>query len=153
NDHNSRVNLLSFNSDDDDIELNESLQPSDICINFPVAEITYSADLSESFSNFIDDDEGALYKIYGHLFARKVLVGGKLFIDDFKPATPTQTDMFKSLLTWAYNLAKYSKVNPFNNLSAPDFFPKIRTLDGENLNTYEKLTNWMNNLYKNNMVD
>src|SRR4051794_40023701 len=32
NDHDSRTNLLSFNNN----ELNEALQPSDICINFPV---------------------------------------------------------------------------------------------------------------------
>ncbi|CAG8663654.1 18913_t:CDS:2 [Rhizophagus irregularis] len=30
NDHTSHVNLLSFNSDDDDVELDESLQPSDL---------------------------------------------------------------------------------------------------------------------------
>ncbi|UZO15561.1 uncharacterized protein OCT59_006979 [Rhizophagus irregularis] len=28
-----------------------SLEPSDICINFPDAEITYTADLSKSFLN------------------------------------------------------------------------------------------------------
>src|SRR5437764_10136651 len=44
----SHTNLLSFYSDDNNvnyIEFNEALQPSDICINFPVAEITYNADL------------------------------------------------------------------------------------------------------------
>ncbi|CAG8753558.1 6875_t:CDS:2, partial [Rhizophagus irregularis] len=36
NDRNSRKNLLSFNSaDDSDVELDDSLQPSDIFINFP----------------------------------------------------------------------------------------------------------------------
>ncbi|CAG8663376.1 17824_t:CDS:2, partial [Rhizophagus irregularis] len=52
NDSNSRENLLRFNCEDNEVELDESLQPSDICINFPVAEITYIADLLESFSNF-----------------------------------------------------------------------------------------------------
>ncbi|PKY63429.1 hypothetical protein RhiirA4_492323, partial [Rhizophagus irregularis] len=67
--------------------------------------------------------------------------------------TSAQADAFKSLLTWTYNLAKYNKENPFTNLPTLDFFPKIRTLDGEDLNTYEKLINWMTNLYKNNIVD
>src|SRR3954454_10792111 len=72
NDHSSHTNLLSFDSDDNNInyiELNEALQPSDIYINFPVAEITYNANLSESFLNFMNDDE-VLYKQYGHLFAK-----------------------------------------------------------------------------------
>ena len=62
-------------------------------------------------------------------------------------------DSFKSLLTWAYNSAKYDKENPFNNLSALNFFPKIRTSHGEKLDTPEKLTNWLKNLYHNNMAD
>ncbi|GET61960.1 kinase-like domain-containing protein [Rhizophagus irregularis DAOM 181602=DAOM 197198] len=41
----------TFNSNNNGIEFNEALEPSDICINFPVAEITYTADLSKSFSN------------------------------------------------------------------------------------------------------
>ncbi|PKY58188.1 hypothetical protein RhiirA4_429528 [Rhizophagus irregularis] len=44
-------NLLSFNSNNNGIEFNEALEPLDICVNFPVAEITYTADLSKSFSN------------------------------------------------------------------------------------------------------
>ncbi|UZO15506.1 uncharacterized protein OCT59_006926 [Rhizophagus irregularis] len=147
----SRVNLLSFNSDNN-IDYDKTLQPSDICINFPVFEITYTADFSESFLNSRDSGV-TLYEKYGHLFARKVLVGGKLFINGLKSATSAQADAFKSLLTWTYNLAKYNKENLFMNLPTPNFFPKIRTLDGEDLNTYEKLTNWMTNLYKNNMVD
>ncbi|CAB4388328.1 unnamed protein product [Rhizophagus irregularis] len=147
----SRVNLLSFNSDNN-IDYDKTLQPSDICINFPVFEITYTADFSESFLNSRDSGV-TLYEKYGHLFARKVLVGGKLFINGLKSATSAQADAFKSLLTWTYNLAKYNKENLFMNLPTPNFFPRIRTLDGEDLNTYEKLTNWMTNLYKNNMVD
>ncbi|POG65397.1 hypothetical protein GLOIN_2v1861852, partial [Rhizophagus irregularis DAOM 181602=DAOM 197198] len=141
NDHNSRINLLKFNSVNHFIEGSQS---SDISINFPVAEITYSADL---LANFMEDES------YGHLFAKKILVGGKLFIDDLKSATSTQTDSFKFFLTWVYDSAKYSKENPFNNLTGLNFLPKIRTLDGKDLNTYEKLTSWMNNLYQNDVVD
>jgi hypothetical protein len=152
NDPNSRTNMLSFNLDDNN-ELNEALRPSDICINFPVAEITYNADLLESFSNYMDDDE-TLYETYGHLFARKLLVGGTLFVDDFKSITSKQQiDSFKSLLTWVYNSVKYNKQNPFNNLSASNFFPKSRTSGGEKLHAPEDLINWMNKLYQDNMLD
>jgi hypothetical protein len=143
NDRDSHVNLLSFNSNNNGIELSEALQPSDICINFPIAEVTYTANLSKSFSN------GTSYETYGHLFAKKVLTGGKIFIDDFKPATSTQADMLKSFLTVAYDSAKYDKKNPFNNLSSLDFFPKIRTSDGEDLNAPYKLANWLNSLFQN----
>src|ERR1051325_6393910 len=112
------------------IEFDETLQPSDLCINFPVAEITYDANLLESFSNFMGDDE-TLHEVYGHSFARKVLVGGKLFIDYFKSATPTHIDIFKSVSTWTYDSAKYCKESPFSHLSDLDFWPKIRTSDGE----------------------
>ncbi|CAB4414886.1 unnamed protein product [Rhizophagus irregularis] len=153
NDRGSNVNLLSLNSNDNETELNEALQPSDICINFPIAEITYTAALSKSFSNFMDDGKGTLYKTFGHLFAKKVLTGGKIFIDDFKPATSTEEEMFKSFLTVAYESAKYDKKNPFNNISALDFFPKIRTSDGEDLSAPHKLANWLNTLYQMNKPD
>jgi hypothetical protein len=71
NDSNSRENLLRFNCEDNEVELDESLQSSDICINFPVAEITYRADLLESFSNLnVNDNAGKSYETYGHLYAR-----------------------------------------------------------------------------------
>ncbi|RGB40275.1 hypothetical protein C1646_663991 [Rhizophagus diaphanus] len=152
NDHNSHVNLLSFNSDDNDVELNEPLRSSDICINFPVAEITYTANLSESFSNFMDEEK-SLCEIYGHLFPRKILIGGKLFIDDLNSATLKQIDTLKFFLTWAYNSVKHKKETPFNNLSVLNFFPKMVTLDGQDLNTCEKLINWMKNLYQVDITD
>ncbi|GBB87407.1 hypothetical protein RclHR1_13880002 [Rhizophagus clarus] len=127
------INFLSINS----------LQSSDICINFPVIEITCTADLSSN------DD----VTLYGHRFPRKILIGGKLFINDLTSATLTQIDMFKSFLIWAYDSAKYKKENPFNNYSAFKFFPKITTSDGENLNNHDKLTNWMKNLYQKNKYD
>ncbi|CAB4474360.1 unnamed protein product [Rhizophagus irregularis] len=147
----SRVNLLSFNSDNN-IDYDKTLRLSDICINFPVAEISYTANLTESFLNFINNGVTS-YEKYGHLFARKVLVGGKLFINGLKSATSAQADAFKSNLSWIYNLARYNKETSFMNLPTSDFFPRVRTLDGEDLNTYEKLTNWMTNLYQNNMID
>ena len=61
-------NLLDF-----DWNFSTTLCPSDVCINFPIAEIAYNGDLLESFSNFMGDDE-ASYEMYGHLFAKRVLV-------------------------------------------------------------------------------
>ncbi|GBC08653.1 hypothetical protein RclHR1_00830004 [Rhizophagus clarus] len=151
NDRNSRVNLLSFNSDDDDVELNESLRPSDICVNFPVTEITYNVDLSESFSNFTDEE--IFYDTYGHLFPKKILIGGKLFIGDLNSATSTQIDMFKFFLTCVYDSIKNKRENPFKYLSTLNFIPKIMTSNRENLDSYEKLINWMNNLFQDVSTD
>ncbi len=124
------------------------LQPSDICINFPVAEITY---LSAPFLKFLDENE-ILHEICGHLFAKKILVSGKLFIDEFNSVTSTtstQIDLYKSHLMWAYKYAKCNEENPFNNLSTLYLSPNIRTSDGKLLDTPEKLTNWMSDLYQN----
>ena len=155
NDCDSRTNLLAFPFYDscqirNDTMPLQPLQPSDVCINFPVAEITYNADLSDSLSKLTGDNE-TLYEIYGHLFAKKILVGGKLFIDDFKSVTSTtstQIDLYKSYIIWVYDSAKYNEEIPFNNLTTLNFFP-IRTSDGKRLDTPEKLTNWMINLYQN----
>ncbi|RIA95376.1 kinase-like domain-containing protein, partial [Glomus cerebriforme] len=65
------------------------LQPVEVCINFPIAEITYKGDLLESFSKYADDDE-KLHESFGHFFARKILLGGKIFIKKFGLANQTQ---------------------------------------------------------------
>ncbi|GBC32599.2 hypothetical protein GLOIN_2v1798919 [Rhizophagus irregularis DAOM 181602=DAOM 197198] len=146
--------LSSFNSNENDGKLNESLRPTEICFNFPVAEITYNAGLSESFLNFTNDDEEKLFEMYGHLLPRKILIGGKLFIDGLESINSTQIDIFNSYLTWVYNFAKYKKEIPFNDLSAAqNHFPKITTTEGINLDTHEKLTDWMNNLYRDDKVE
>ncbi|CAG8495288.1 212_t:CDS:2, partial [Funneliformis caledonium] len=147
NDHKSRTNLLAIYPDN--ININKVLKPSDICILFPVAEITYNAESLKSFLSFMYDDDEKLHEMYGHLFSRKVLVGGKLFIDDFE-SDSTQIDAYKSHLTWAYDSAKYNKENSFITI---DFFPKIRTSDGKELNTLDKLAVWMDDLYQKNVVD
>ncbi|RIA91161.1 hypothetical protein C1645_822474 [Glomus cerebriforme] len=116
--------------------VNNTLQSSELCINFPIAEITYEGNLLESFLETMDNEEN-LHKLYGHFFARKTLIGGKLFIKnlDFATSTPsTQLDILKYHLFYVYNLAKL-------------------TLDGEELDTYEKLTIWMNNLHQKRMIN
>ncbi|PKK79144.1 HCP-like protein [Rhizophagus irregularis] len=123
------------------------LQTSDICINFPIAEITYKGDVSKSFSKCVDND-AILNKLYGHFFARKVLVGSKLLIKNLKLATQTQVDILKFYLLCTYSSAKYSTEISFNNSFALNLLPKIVTLDGDELNTHEKLAKWMSSLYQ-----
>ncbi|CAB4426627.1 unnamed protein product [Rhizophagus irregularis] len=126
---------------------NNMLQPSDMCINFPIAEITYKGDVSKSFSRCVNNN-AILNKLYGHFFASKVLVGSKLFIKNLKSATQTQIDILKFCLLCTYSSAKYSTGISFNNLFTLNLLPKIVTLDGDELNTHEKLAKWMNSLYQ-----
>ncbi|CAB4422123.1 unnamed protein product [Rhizophagus irregularis] len=128
------------------INMND-LRSVDTCINFPIAEITYKGDLME---NFFNDNESFTSD---HFVARKILVGGKLFIKEFSSITRTQSDILKFYLFRAYNSSKYSTKIQYNNLFDLNLLPKIVTLDGEELNTHEKLIEWMNNLYQNKMID
>ncbi|PKY12903.1 hypothetical protein RhiirB3_481036 [Rhizophagus irregularis] len=144
------VNLLNFNSDENNFIIN-TLQPSDLCINFPMVEVTYNSDLSESFSKYTNNDE-KLYKLYGHIFARKTLIGGKLFIKELNLATLTQIDLFKFYIFWTYNSAKHNIENPINDLPI-SYLPRINTLDGLLLDTPEKISNWFKDLYQNNVFD
>ncbi|RIA88006.1 hypothetical protein C1645_713539 [Glomus cerebriforme] len=123
-----------------------SHEDNDVSINFPIAEITYEGNLLESFSKYMDDEN--LHKLYGQLFARKTLIGGKLIIKDFNSATQTQINALKFYLYCAYNSAKYSIEIPFNNLFTLNLLPKIVTLGGIELNSHIKLVKWMNNLYQ-----
>ncbi|RIA99779.1 hypothetical protein C1645_811145 [Glomus cerebriforme] len=86
------------------------------CINFPIVEITYKGDLSESFSKCMDHDE-KLNESFGDFSARK-----------------------------------FSVEIHFNKLFTLDLLPKITTSNGEEF-TYEKLTKWMKDLYRNKMID
>ncbi|CAB5199807.1 unnamed protein product [Rhizophagus irregularis] len=136
---------MSINSGDNELKI-------DTCINFPVVEIVYNGNLLESFLNYTSDEK-KLCELYGYYFARRVLVGGQLFIIDFNSATQTQVDILKFYLFCIYNSAKYSIEIKFSNLFTLDLLPKLITLDGERINTHEKLTNWMNKLYKKKMVN
>ncbi|CAB5383754.1 unnamed protein product [Rhizophagus irregularis] len=125
-----------------------TLQPSNTCINFPIAEITYKGELLKSFSECMNDNNANLHTLYGRFYARKVLIGNKLFIKDLNLATPAQIDVLKFCLFCTYNSAKYSIEILFNSLFTLNLLPKIVTLDGEVLNTYEKLYKWMISLYQ-----
>ncbi|CAB5369751.1 unnamed protein product [Rhizophagus irregularis] len=117
----------------------------DICINFPVAEMIYNGNLIESFLNYMDVDEVVA--------ARKFLVGSRLFIKDFNLATITQIDILKFYLFYVYRLTKCSTEVQFDDLFTLNLLPKIVTSDGEELDTHEKLTRWMNNLHQKKMID
>jgi hypothetical protein len=111
----------------------------DICIDFPIIEITYKDDLKLKYFQINSNGD--------EFFTRKISVGGKLFIKEANSVTQTQIDILKFYLFCAYNLTKYSIEVQSNNLFTLNLLPKIQTLDGKELNTYEKLTKWMNNLY------
>lgn len=127
-----------------DINVND-LRPADTCITFPIAEITYNADLLETFN--INDES------FGHFYAKKILIGGKLFIKEFSSATQTQVDILKFYLFCTYNSSKYSTEIQFNNLFGLNLLPKLVTSNEEELNTLEKLIEWANNLYQYKMTD
>ncbi|CAG8740546.1 16988_t:CDS:2, partial [Funneliformis caledonium] len=145
NNPNIPTNLFTIDKyNDDDFE---KLKPSDVCVNFPVVEITYRTDLSDSFKNFTDG--GNIHELYGHVFASKILVGGQIFIKDFNLASSIQKDILKLYLIWAYNSAKDDE-NSFNNNSfGLNFLPRIETSNGVNLGTPKKLSNWFDENYEN----
>ncbi|EXX57343.1 Ack1p [Rhizophagus irregularis DAOM 197198w] len=139
-----KSNLLDFNSK---TEFNDSLKQLDLCINFPVAEITYKADFVKSFSA---DEE------YGHIIAKKFIAGGQLFIKSFKdfPKHVQQVDILKFYLALAYNSAKNIngiKYDYFDLIRT--FLPRIETSSGKEIKTPKELANWMNDLYQNNTIE
>ncbi|CAI2175513.1 10360_t:CDS:2 [Funneliformis geosporum] len=121
---------------------------SDVCINFPVVEITYRADRLESFSKLTDDES------YGHFIAKTFLAGGQLLIKNFDLGTPTQRDILKFYISWAYNMARNNNETPFNKNSF-DFsnLPRLETSKGVILNTLQKLSNWLRKLYLYNIIN
>ncbi|CAB5369950.1 unnamed protein product [Rhizophagus irregularis] len=151
NDSDSPKNLLSLNNDNND--LNVALKQLDICINFPVAEITYEANLLDSVLQFAGDKE-KFYELYGHILAKKFLAGGQLFIKNFILAPSKQINIFKFYLIWAYNSAKNNEEIQFSNDPFDGhFLPRLETSNGEEIKTPKELFNWMNNLYQDNMLD
>ncbi|GES80240.1 kinase-like domain-containing protein [Rhizophagus clarus] len=151
NDPDHHTNLLSLSGDNNG--LNNALKQLDMCINFPVAEITYGANLLESVSKFVGDKE-EFNELYGHFLASKFLAGGQLFIRNFTLASPRQISIFKFYLIWIYNSVKNNDETPFNNDPFDNrFLPRIETSGGEEIRTPKELANWMNSLYQDNMLD
>ncbi len=151
NDPYSPTNSLSFNNIN--VGVYDTLKPFDVCINFPVIEITYRADLLESFKSFTGKEK-ELHNLYGHVFANKVLAGGQLLIKNFNSASLKQGDILKFFLILAYNSARNNNEIPFNNISFDsDILPKLETSNGILLNTLKKLSNWLKKLYQDNIID
>jgi hypothetical protein len=148
NDPDCLTNLLTFDSN-----ISSDLQPSDICINFPVAEITYKGDLSESFSTYTEDEED-LHDLYGHIFANSFLAGGQLFIKNFYIASSKQIEILKFYIIWAYYSIKNNHRTQFNDDTFNTLFsPRMETSSGVKLNTTKKLADWLKNLYQDNVID
>ncbi|CAB5199795.1 unnamed protein product [Rhizophagus irregularis] len=124
----------------------------DTCINFPVAEIIYKGNLLESFIECTNDKK-KLHKLHGDFLARRFLAGDRLFIENFKLATTVQANILKFYLLCVYNSVKYSTEIQLSELVTLDLLPKLVTSDGKKLNTREELTNWMNNLNSNKIVN
>ncbi|CAI2170180.1 19206_t:CDS:2 [Funneliformis geosporum] len=151
NDPNSPTNLFGFNND---VGFNSHLQPSDACINFPIAEFSYKGykgELIETFSKCSNDDDEKL-PLSCQVFARKVLVGGKLFIKNSNLASTKQIDTLQSHLTGIYNSVKYNKENPFSYIEWCHL-PIVETSNGQVIKSQQDLIEWMSNLYHKNMFD
>ncbi|GBB85433.1 hypothetical protein RclHR1_11980001 [Rhizophagus clarus] len=137
------INSEKYNS-------NKQMDNLDLCINFPVSEITYNSNLLESFLEYKGGDEKQLH---GHFLVRKFLFGNQLFVENSYLATKTQIDILKYYLFYAYHLSKCPSEIQFNSLLFTlKLLPKIVTLDGEVLNTHEKLFEWMNNLHQKKII-
>ncbi|CAI2190347.1 11422_t:CDS:10, partial [Funneliformis geosporum] len=117
-----------------DVDCSKKL--SEICINFPIAEINYKGDYQLESVLKYTVDKIKLQDIYGHFLARKFLVGGQLFIKGIDSSATTQID-------------KYSRNNSFDL----NLLPRIETLDGKKLSSHEELSNWMNNLYQKKEIE
>ncbi|GBB89461.1 hypothetical protein RclHR1_16150002 [Rhizophagus clarus] len=135
----------SINSDDKELKI-------DTCINFPVAEIVYNGNLMESVLGHTNGEK-KLRELCGDFLARRFLVGGQLFIEDFNSATTTQADILQNYLFCVYNSVIYSTEIQISNLFTLNLLPKLVTLDGKKINTHEKLINWMDDLYQKKMVN
>ncbi|CAB5396349.1 unnamed protein product [Rhizophagus irregularis] len=121
------------------INMND-LRSADACINFPIAEITYDGDLLETFDH---NDES-----FGHFFARKILVGSKLFIKGFSSASQTQIDPYSISQLGLKKLLLIDELESFNEKQ-----PGVVNLRKINLKKwignamYDNLVNWANNLH------
>ncbi|UZO27053.1 uncharacterized protein OCT59_019262 [Rhizophagus irregularis] len=112
---------------------------SDICINFPIIEITYKDELKSKYFRINSNGD--------EFFTRKISAGGRLFIKESSSITRTPFDILKFYLFCVYNLARYSIEVQSNNLFTLNLLQTMETLDGEEINTHEKLTKWVNNLH------
>jgi hypothetical protein len=90
---------------------------SDLCIDFPIIEITYKYGFKSVYFRINSNDD--------EFFTKKITVGDRLFIKESSSVTQTQLNILKFYLFCAYNLAKYSIEVQSNNLFTLNLLLKI----------------------------
>ncbi|CAG8571982.1 1052_t:CDS:1 [Acaulospora colombiana] len=125
-----------------------NIPESDACILFPIAKVTYngSCDIPIEFKSQL-----SLFQEYGNFVARKLLVGGKIYIRNFINAKGTQVNELKAHLMWAFEASRMSRENLFEGVSI-SHLPMIET-DKEILQTPKKLMEWFRSLYEENFAE
>ncbi|GBC09434.1 hypothetical protein RclHR1_08860007 [Rhizophagus clarus] len=124
--------------------------PSELCIDLPVCEYTFSVDDDDSLKSSSYNEKGMYDQL---VFAKRFIVGQKLFIDDLSSYTSEQIKAFKLLLIWALKSAKSNVKYQFSDYFFLNFFPKIRMLNGKSLNNPEELIKWMIKMYQGDGVE
>ncbi|CAB4474338.1 unnamed protein product [Rhizophagus irregularis] len=82
---------------------NENLKPSDICIDLPIIEFTFNVNNVDSLKSFSNNEKG----MYDHLvFAKRFIIGQRLYIDNLSSFTSKQINTFKLFLIRALDSAK-----------------------------------------------
>ncbi|CAG8642859.1 9623_t:CDS:1, partial [Scutellospora calospora] len=129
---------------------------TDVCILFPIAEITYTGPINKGFKLDLNSEEDDFitdnYTEYGHFFAKKLLAGGKLYLRNFDDAKSVQIEHLKSHLVWALDSYHSKRENPFENATIFNF-PIIETTNKNFLKTPKDLAMWIRCLYEDNLVE
>ncbi|CAG8782294.1 22698_t:CDS:2, partial [Racocetra persica] len=129
---------------------------TDICILFPIAEITYDGPINKGFMFNLNNEEVKVFITdnveYGHFFAKKLLAGGKLILRNFADAKPVQIEHLKSHLAWALDSYHLRIENPFEDTTIIDF-PIIETTNKSFLKTPKDLAKWIRRLYEDNVAE
>ncbi|CAG8718628.1 18492_t:CDS:2, partial [Rhizophagus irregularis] len=87
-----KSNLLDFNSK---TEFNDSLKQLDLCINFPVAEITYKADFDKfDIDSYIDDD------LYVHLNGKPITNNFNKPLHQLNFSKPLNSKLISGIINW-----------------------------------------------------
>ncbi|CAG8598198.1 15310_t:CDS:2 [Gigaspora margarita] len=129
---------------------------ADVCLLFPIAEITYTGMTNKGFKHDLNSKEGAFitdnYAEYGHFFAKKLLAGGKLILRNLANAKSVQIEQLKSHLAWALDSYHSQRENPFEDVLIFDF-PIIETTNKNSLKNPKDLAKWIRHLYEDNVVE
>ncbi|CAG8604896.1 23688_t:CDS:10 [Dentiscutata erythropus] len=132
------------------------ISETDICLLFPIAEITYYGPINKVFKSDLNSEKESFitdnYAEYGYFFAKKLLAGGKLIIRNIADAKPVQIEHLKTHLAWALDSYHSQIENSFENVTFFDF-PIIETTNKSFLKTPKDLTKWIRRLYEENAAE